>query len=55
VVFSKILDTGSAKVGGTKYSAIDTCIIRYYHHFYTGQRAKIPDSPVKYQTPDNPT
>src|SRR6218665_2735608 len=33
----------------------DTCIVRYYHHFYTGQRAKIPDSPVKYRTPGNPT
>src|SRR6218665_3793767 len=32
----------------------DTCIVRYYHHFYTGQRAKIPDSPVKYRTPGNP-
>src|SRR6218665_1123164 len=33
----------------------DTCIVRYYHHFYTGQGAKIPDSPVKYRTPGNPS
>src|SRR6218665_2537933 len=32
----------------------DTYIVRYYSHFYTGQRAKIPDCPVKYRTPGNP-
>jgi len=40
--------TGSASVCGTKYSALGTCVVWYYYHFYTGQRAKIPDSPVKY-------
>ena len=29
------------------------CIVRYCYHLYTGQRAKIPDSPVKYRTPGN--
>jgi len=32
-----------------------TCTGWYYYHFYTGQRAKILDSPVKYRTPGNPT
>src|SRR6218665_1213927 len=31
----------------------DTYIVRYYFNFYTGQRVKIPDCPVKYQTPGN--
>jgi len=26
---------------------------RFNYHFYTGQRNKVPDSPVKYQTPSN--
>src|SRR6218665_2102387 len=25
----------------------------YYYHFYTRQRANIPDSPVKYRTPSD--
>jgi len=52
---SKIPDTSSAIVGSTKYRDIDTCIVRYYYRFYTVQRAKIPDTPVKYRTPGNPT
>jgi len=32
----------------------DTHIVRDYFYFYTGQRAKIPDCPVKYRTPGNP-
>jgi len=51
----KIPDTGSFGVGGTKYWAINAFIVRYYYHFYTGQGPKIPDSPVKYRTPGNPT
>ena len=44
------------KVENTKILKIpDTCIVRYYFHFYTVQRAKIPDTPVKYRTPGNPT
>jgi len=39
---SKIMDTGRASVCGTKYWAIDTCNVRYYYHFYTGQEPKIP-------------
>jgi len=35
-------------------SYICTYIVRYYYHCYTRQRAKIPDSPVKYRTPGNP-
>ena len=56
MAFSKIPDTGSFSVGGTKYWAISTCIVRYYYHFYTRQRRgpKIPDSPVKYRTSGNP-
>jgi len=30
VAISKIQDTGSFSVGGTKYWAINTCIVRYY-------------------------
>src|SRR6218665_261169 len=33
----------------------DAYIVRHYIHFYTGQRAKIPDCPVKYRTPGNPS
>ena len=29
--------------------------VRYYYHFYTGQGAKIPDSPVKYRISGNPS
>ena len=47
MVLYKIPDTGSDNVCGTKSWAIDTCIVRYYYRFYTGQRPKIPDSPVK--------
>jgi len=47
----QIPDTAHASVCGTN---IDTCLVRYYYHFYIGQRAKIPDSPVKYRTPGNP-
>src|SRR6218665_329366 len=44
------------KMENTKRLKIpDTCIVRYYFHFYTGQRAKIPDCPVKYRTPGNPS
>jgi len=55
VAVLKIPHTGSASVGGTKYWAIDSCIVWCYHNFNTGQRAKISDIPVKYPTPDNPT
>src|SRR6218665_461844 len=44
------------KMENTKRLKIpDTCIVRYCFHFYTGQRAKIPDSPVKYRTPGKPS
>jgi len=44
-------DTGRASILGTNYVAIYTCIVRYYYQHYTGQRAEIPDSPVKNRTP----
>src|SRR6218665_2757590 len=50
VALFKIPDTGSSSGCGTQFLAIDTCIVQYYYHFYTEQRTKIPDSPVKYQT-----
>jgi len=33
---------------------IELCIVPYYYHICTGQRANIPDSPVKYRTSGNP-
>ena len=45
----KIKGTGRVSVFGTYYWAIYTRIVRYY----TGQIAKIADSPVKYRTPGN--
>src|SRR6218665_160210 len=44
----------SPNYGTLAYWAIYTCIVRYYYQYYTGQRAEIPDSPVKYRTPGNP-
>jgi len=49
------LATDCKKIENKKRFKIpDTCIVRYYLRFYTGQRAKIPDCPVKYRTPGNP-
>jgi len=54
VALPKTADTGRASVFGTNYWTIYTCIVRLCYHYYTGQRAEIPDSPVKYRTPGNP-
>jgi len=43
MTFSKIPNSGSGSVCGTKYWAIYTCIVLYYYHFYTGQK---PDNPL---------
>ena len=38
---------------GTKYWVMFTCIVQGYYNFYTGQKSKILESPVKYRTSGN--
>jgi len=43
MVLSKMPDTGLSSAGGTKYRAINTCIVRYYYNF-------TPDKDPTYRT-----